>query len=265
MGREGDSGEDQPIIGKWHQADQLKRDLLGKGFESQVHRQTFDTPDGPQGYAIKDVDPARGGFRQKTNEIYEADDEAKRILGVYNRLKSAGLPVVSFMKSIHKTDESGTRVAKLAMEDATEGGEYKIEEIYMTEGKLAFVESSESEELALEMVESMAILHNNGLYHFHSGLSFFLKTSVREPDESELLILDYANFADKENPCGPLGRKEGVFDFETACEENIDFLLHYFSGYFPPEFEGELASTYVLLRAVNKQKLVNNTTDASSN
>lgn len=182
--------------------------VIGRGNSAEVSRKTFDTPEGERSYAYKEVASLQ---------------EAQRSHQIYTELSEAGLPVAGFMKII-TAKRDGEPVYALAMEDASEGGKYRLFQVNMvsdgynnTQVKDAIARCADPEQLAKRMTGALATMHNLGIYDSHPGLSFFLKQDVANSSMVDFVILDYSN----------LSRESDVGNdrFERECSSDLRVLV----------------------------------------
>lgn len=173
-----------------------------------IRRKRFKTEDGHFYY----VD------RSLANEY-----EAKRVMEIYQVLQKAGLPAVDFAKTIRKKVNGETKFF-LAMEDLTEDGKYSMAEVYDKTPEF-IAACANPTDLQEKMIRALAIMHNNGIVDFHPGLSFALRTQVREEDKRvvaiDFRIIDYPNLTMGGLPKG----WDGEFDFEQECSSDLRRLL----------------------------------------
>lgn len=201
----------QPIISKWHSGEQIEDAQIGsEGHIAEVRRRVFDTPEGKKSYAVKLLDSAQ---------------EAARIFKIYSTFKTAGLPVVGFMKSIHRKEDSKD-IVECAMEDATEGDKYSLQAVYYQVGSKSYPilsRANNAPQLRDQMVDALAVIHNLGIYHFHSRTSFFLRVDQANPSNVDFIILDYSNFAEETNP---RSYRREIRPFAQECNDNLMELLN---------------------------------------
>lgn len=195
-----------PIIAKLEKNRIHPRDL-GRGTETKGISQikSFEASEieegQPASYAEKPLDPVEG------------KNVALDTLEMYQKLKSLGLPVVSFLKIV-KRREGDQDNYYIAMEDLSEAGKNLVVEIWQPKkdpqtGKLHFVESlwkgaENFSEIRDQMVRALAVLHNNGIFEYHPVLSFVVvveKSKVGSGQKHPLRfkIIDYSNFTHAES------------------------------------------------------------------
>lgn len=217
---------EQPLIGKWHQGQQIEDSQLGRGAIAEVRRRVFETATGPAYYAYKPM---------------PSEQEAVRTADMYARLQAAGLPVVSFLKTTYRKDDTGVMQAGIAMEDVTEYDRYKV---YKAQHKKSYVKYGDngvrvvnfSEEFAAlqqDMVQGLAVMHNNGLYDYHPGISFFIRLNKEDPRDVTYRILDYSNICYQAIPEGWFRQSD---TFEEECESDAQVLISRLAGNLDEEF-----------------------------
>jgi len=208
------------FVPQWQPGIQVGDEFLGAGQVAEVRRRTFEYDGGTLAYAYKWMHDL---------------DEAKRTVDVYERLKEAKLPVVSFVVPIAWKDTSGDTLVGISMEDMTAGGSRSIVNVrqkqvvtpnYTHDGVLAEA-SADPTALKHRMIRDLAVMHNNGLYDFHPGISFFLQFDHADKRNVSHVILDYSNICYREMPAGwPWNRG----DFETECIDDAHKLLDGLAG-----------------------------------
>lgn len=237
--REGGPTNDEPLIAKWHQGEHIKSDYLGEGVQSEVHREAYLTESGPEVYALKD----------------DLDEpEVRRALDIYQKLRAAGLPVVSFLKTRYSKNELGNSRTGIVMEDATHNGQYELAPMYDGKGLYGtnlLSRCKEVPQLMMNTVRALAVMHNNQIYDFHPGLSFFFRREVEHPENVDFILLDYSNMttSDKQK----IHKGDGVFvDREPALDPEIEYSrdLKVLMDSFPRDndFEAKILAYYDLVR-----------------
>lgn len=209
--------EKEPIISKWHKGKELEDKKIAEGFVSGetgkkegVRRKIFETEEGKKQYVYKEV------FNLQ---------EAKDIMHIYRIFREANLPVVDFAKIIKKRIW-GRDEFVVAMENLTEEGR-----LIVTERLRADI----PEVLKIQMIKALAIIHNNGVYDYHPGLSFALreKQSEKGPEVVDFKVIDYANFEMKKEKQENIDEKINTlkiqFDetgfFDEECSKDLKELL----------------------------------------
>src|SRR3989344_5353147 len=97
-----------PLISKWREGSPIPPIQVGIGNESReygVVRHGFHTDEGRRQYVEKHA---------------YVESEAKRILGMYQEMKEANLPVAQFLKIRKTRNEKGGRSFRIWMQDVTE-------------------------------------------------------------------------------------------------------------------------------------------------
>lgn len=164
-------------------------------------------------------------FAYAYKEVYDIK-EARKVMGIYQRMKDLGLPVVDFAK-IRRRKSGEQMEYEILMEDLTEKGQKNVMEISMwTHGEaIDIIEQSQNpQQLREEMAEALATLHNNGIYDYHPGLSFAL-VFEDEREGVEFKIIDYANFETEEDLNERNPNNKGTF--ESECSSDLKRLLEY--------------------------------------
>lgn len=175
-----DSMEKEPIISQWHKSKEIEDKKIAGGFVSVftgkgegVRRKVFESEEGRRKmYVYKEVANLK---------------EAKETMQIYAIFKEANLPVVNFAKIIKKKVKDMDEFI-IAMEDLTQGGTLEVSER---------LRSDIPEHLKEQMVQALAVIHNNDVYDYHPGLSFALREKKRNHESSGVIdfkIIDYANF-----------------------------------------------------------------------
>ncbi len=188
-------------VAAWRNAEKLAEMSLGQGHEGEVILHTYNTEQGEMRVAQKEVSSL---------------EEAQRGYGVYTKLKEAGLPVANFYKIRTYTNEYGNKVVGVVMEDLSEGGKYTVEPASQGTGPTArdeVAEAADPTKLKKEMVRALAVMHNNGIYDFHLGISLFVRSEIDNPQNVDFLFLDYTNMEDPDNPRRP----RDTIDFDKEC------------------------------------------------
>lgn len=190
-----------PIIAKLEKNRIHPRDL-GRGTETKGISQikSFEASE------IEEGQPA--SYAEKPLDLVEGKNIALDTLEMYQKLKSLGLPVVSFLKIVKRREDNQDNYY-IAMEDLSEAGKNLVVEIWQPKrdpqtGKLHFVESlwkgaENFSEIRDQMVRALAVLHNNGIFEYHPVLSFAVvvnKSTMKSGQKYTLRfkILDYSNF-----------------------------------------------------------------------
>lgn len=245
-----------PILSKIHKNGKESEEVIStSGHETTifdkiekwrgVKRQTYKTPEG-------------GGFHYADRSL-ESEIEAKRTMRVYQAMKEANLPVMNFAKVIRKKIDGNIKYL-LAMEDLTDNGKFFLSEItgagvsYETKYKDAgvFIDDNSENPMLLkkQLVQAMAIMHNNGMAEFHTGqVSIALRFARGGEKEfafqrkgrsigskkyyyniKDFRIIDYPNFFIKDDPAQSVQWKDaenGIdFDnFEGIARQNKHALL----------------------------------------
>lgn len=203
--------EKEPIISKWRKGKELEDEKIAEGFVSGetgkkegVRRKNFETEEGRKRYVYKEVLSLQ---------------EAKDTILIYRIFREANLPVVDFAKIIKKRIGEHDEFV-IAMQDLTEENS-----LIVTERLRADI----PEELKIRMIGALAVIHNNGVYDYHPGLSFALREEQSEKGSKvvDFKIIDYANFEIKkeqqENPSEKTDTSRRSFDEE--CSRDLKELL----------------------------------------
>jgi hypothetical protein len=236
---------DQPIIGKWKQGVENDPVDLGAGYEADVTGKSFTDQAGEShGYAYKEY------------QVYTELEEAQKN---YLRLKEAGLPVASFLKVHYTQKADGSRIQNLIMEDMSEQGAYSLEVIadgfnFDHKWNPGLIENKT--EIMENMVRALAVIHNNGMYHTHDGMSFFIRTRLDNSTQGDFVVLDYSNFLSLEDKYGDPGQYDAFNyvqisgDIQRSLQKNIIELLHH----LPTSIE-EHQTLYELYLSYRDQKV----------
>src|SRR3989344_1738851 len=217
--------EGNPILRQWEAGGgETTDERIAGGFVSDemgqglgVRRRTFEIAGGKRAYVYKEV------FGRS---------EAERTMDIYRTFREAGLPVASFSKIIKRKKEEAPYL--LAMEDLTDGDRYALVEVggNIDSVRSVFLSLQEGSELPEKLIRALAVIHNNGIYDFHPGLSIALrveKGGQKTPlakRVKDFVVIDYANFErrewlEKEIEKNP--RLETTF--EKECVDDVGVLV----------------------------------------
>lgn len=243
-----------PIIAKWHKGEQTGDEFLDKGNNAELRKRTYVTPGGEESYAFK--------------ESYDNEKEIQRVYRVYKAMADAGLPVVDFLKTMsYRRSPRGVKYG-LAMQDATEGGQYNLVAIMPPAKKrlLADVQKSDNYDsiatiasaphassLQRRIAEALAIIHNLGMVDTHGVTNFFLRVDVDDPNNIDFIILDYANFVNLNDQTVESNPTPRDFYAERLQGQGLAELFSGICDRDSNEF-GSLIEYYEAIRASRRQK-----------
>lgn len=214
-----------PNIGPWRKGEVVADEKIGSGFESDDIQE--GTGEGAESGGVRRKMFLTGeGVHNLVEKPIKDKQEAKRVYGIYDRMRQAGLPVVNLLKVIR--EKAGSEVQyKLAMEDLTSGGSLEVLDLSPGYGdspgtKRIIGQYSKAEELRAGMVRALAVLHNNGIVDFHPGISISLRRDLATQELVDFKVIDYSNFTGKALPRGWQPRE---VDLQYECDHDLEVLL----------------------------------------